>query len=373
MAKLEQMRAIFSKVEDPRARNACHKLFDIIFIALAATLAGATTCFQIAEFAEAKKPLLQKRLGLQHGVPSHDTFSRIFRIIDRKAFEAAFRDFTTLLAPALGIEEVVALDGKSVRNATEEGGRFLPLHLVNVWACKAGIALGQCKAPNRNEIIGALQLIEALSIEDTIVTADALFCRPDIARAILDKKADYVLALKANRPKLLKRAKALLAHSQHASSAEQEPGRSHGRFEHRTATVVRAKDLAQQFDFPGVAAVACIKTRRGVDKLPKTQKSRYFVLSRFMSAKRLLAVVRSHWGIENNLHWQLDVTFAEDHARARMDNAPENLAVLRKIALNVLKSYPAKMPLNHKVLRCGWDDNFLQLVLDHAAQSQQPQ
>lgn len=373
MSELEQMRAIFSKVEDPRAQNAFHKLFDIIFIAVSATLAGATTCFQMAQFAEAKQPLLEKMLGLEHGVPSHDTFSRVFRIIDPIAFEAAFREFTELLAPTLGIEGVVALDGKSLRNATEEGGRCLPLHLVNVWACEAGIALAQGKAPNRNEVAGALQVIELLSIEDTTVTADALFCRPDIAKAILDRRADYVLALKDNRPKLLEHAKSLIKRSEAASSAEQDTMRSHGRFEQRSATVVRDKELALQFDFPGAAAVACIKTRRGMDKPAKSHTCRYFLLSRFITAKQLLKVVRSHWGIENNLHWQLDVTFAEDKARTRLDNAPENLAVLRKIALNILKSFPRKMPLNHKVLRCGWDNHFLLQVLAHAAQPKQAQ
>lgn len=368
MPKLEKIRAIFSKVEDPRAHNTCHKLFDIIFIALAATLAGATTCFQMAEFAKAKQPLLQKLLGLEHGVPSHDTFSRFFRILDPTAFEAAFREFTDLLGAALGIEGVVALDGKSVRNATAEGGRFLPLHLVNVWACKAGIALAQCKAPNRNEVVGALQVLEPLSIEGTTVTADALHCRPDIAQAILDKQAHYALALKSNRPKMLSDAKARLKRAEAPSCAEHKTRRSHGRFERRRASLVRAPGMAEQFDFPGIAAVACIETWRGTTKLPRKPRLRYFLLSRFMSAKRLLGVVRSHWGIENNLHWQLDVTFGEDRGRARLDKAPENLAILRKIALNILKSHPAKMPLNHKILRSGWDNDFLLQVLAHAAQ-----
>lgn len=369
MDGLKKLRAVFSTLKDPRAINARHKLFDVIFIALCATLAGAKTCFQMAEFAKAKQEFLCQLLALEHSVPSHDTFSRVFRLLDATAFEATFRAFTGLFFEALARHEVVAFDGKAIRNAVAEGGRFTPLHMVNVWACDAGLALAQLKAPNRNEVAGALEVLDLLSIAGTILTADALHCRPDIAQRILDKNADYVLALKANHPKLLRAAKRCLDQARSVSRDEHPAERSHGRIERRRVTVVRALGLAEADGFPGLRAVACIETWRGAAKLPRKPTLRYFVLSRFMSAKRLRRIVRAHWGIENHLHWRLDVTFGEDKARTCLGNGPENLAVVRKTALNLLQAHPAKMPLNHKILRAGWRDDFL---LDIFAQASKP-
>jgi len=367
MAILTNLRAVFSPLNDPRAANARHKLFDVIFIALCATLAGAKTCFQMAEFAKAKEEFLCQLLAFEHGVPSHDTFSRVFRLLDAAAFEATFRRFTSLFFESLGKEEVVAFDGKAIRNAISQGSRFTPLHMVNVWACDAGLALAQLKAPNRNEVAGAIEVLGLLSIAGAVVTADALHCRPDVAQAILDKQADYVLGLKANHPKLLKAAKRCVDQADSPSRDEHAAVRSHGRIERRRVTVVRAVDLAQAHNFPGLRAVACIETWRGTSKLPAKPTLRYFALSRFMSAKRVRRIVRAHWGIENHLHWRLDVTFGEDKARACLGNGPENLAVLRKTALNLLQAHPAKMPLNHKILRAGWRDDFLLDIFANAS------
>lgn len=363
--RFKHLRSVFSTIKDPRAANARHKLFDVIFMALCATVAGARTCLQIAEFVKAKEEFLQQLLALEHGVPSHDTFSRIFRLLDPQAFEAAFRQFTRLFCRALDKDEVVAFDGKAIRNAIAEGGRFTPLHMVNVWACDAGLALAQFKAPNRNEVAGALEVLDLLSIAGTFVTADALHCRPDIAQAILDKQADYVLALKANRPRLLTAVKRCLEQARAPSRDEQPAVRSHGRFERRRVTVVRAPGLADAHNFPGLRAVACIETWRGENRLPRKPRRKYFVLSRFVAASRLRRIVRAHWGIENHLHWRLDVTFGEDKARTMLGHGPENLAVLRKTALNMLQAHPARMPLNHKILRAGWRDDFLLEILTH--------
>lgn len=367
MAKLKCLRQVFSRLKDPRAANARHQLFDVIFIALCATLAGCKTCFQFAEFAKSKEEFLCQLLALEHGVPSHDTFSRIFRILDPRAFEATFRHFTSLFCKALAKDTVVAFDGKAIRNAIAEGGRCSPLHMVNVWACDAKMVLAQFKAPNRNEVAGALEVLELLSIAGTFVTADALHSRPDIAQAILDKDADYVLALKANRPKLLSAVKHCIEQAAAPSRDEQPTVRSHGRFERRHITVVRAPSLVDQYDFPGLRAVACIATWRGKAKLPKNPTLKYFVLSRFVSAKRFAHIARAHWGIENHLHWCLDVTFGEDKARTCLGNGPENLALLRKTALNMLHAHPAKMPLNHKIMRAGWRDDFLLEIFAHAS------
>jgi predicted transposase YbfD/YdcC len=367
MPKFKRLRQVFSALKDPRAANARHRLFDVIFIALCATLAGSRTCFQIAAFAQAKEEFLCQLLALEHGVPSHDTFSRIFRILDPQAFEATFRHFTSLFCKALAKDTVVAFDGKAIRNAIAEGGRCSPLHMVNVWACDASIALAQFKAPNRNEVAGALEVLQLLSIAGTFVTADALHCRSDIAQAILDKGADYVLALKANHPKLLTAVKRCIEQAPAPSRDEQPTVRSHGRFERRRVSVVRTPGLADEHGFPGLRAVACIETWRGTTKLPKNPTLKFFVLSRFVSAKRLRRIARAHWSIENHLHWCLDVTFGEDKARTSLGNGPENLALLRKTALNMLNAHPAKMPLNHKILRAGWRDDFLLEIFAHAA------
>jgi predicted transposase YbfD/YdcC len=361
---MQQMRAIFGKLDDPRARNARFSLFDIIFIALAATLSGAETCFQISLFARTKQQALRELLGIRGRMPSHDTFSRIFRILDPQAFEATLRDLNDRLGLTVGKHDIVSFDGKSLRNATAEGGRFQPLHLVNVWAARAGMALAQFKAPNRNEVAGALRVLDLVQIEGAIVTADALHCRADIAQAILDKGADYVLALKANQPKLCQAVEACIKLAPDKDRATQPTQRRHGRFERRRATVVRIAEPTLLPRFPGVQAVARIEYWRGKSALPATPFVKLFLLSRLMSARSLLRTARDHWKIENHLHWRLDVTFGEDHSRARKDNAPQNIAVLRKIAINILSRDTHRLPTKHKILRAAWMPNSCSFLSD---------
>lgn len=366
MVELDFLRHALGSVKDPRAGNARHKLFDILFVALAATLANSKTCFQMALYAREKEAWLTELLGWRHGPPSHDTFSRVFRVLDPAFFEKAFRQLGKLVGQVLKHGSIVALDGKAVRNAVSDGKRYQPLHLVNLWACEERIALAQVKAPNRNEVAGALELLAGVSIAGAIVTTDALHCRRDICEAILAKGADYVLPVKGNRPKLLKDIIARFARTPPASRAEQKTCRSHGRFERRRATVIRAPGLAAEHGYAGIRAIGCIEAWRGLTKLPRKPRCRYFVLSTYMSANRLLHTSRSHWGIEADLHWSLDVVFGEDRARTCLDHAPENLAILRKIALNMLNGHPAKMPLNHKMKAAGWNNNFLLEILRHA-------
>jgi len=355
MVELEILRAAIEAIPDPRARNVRFTLFDILFVALAATVCSSTTCLHMAIFAQAKEAWLTTLLGWKHGPPSHDTFSRVFRILPPDTFDKAFRELGELVGAVLQEGSVVALDGKAVRNAVPaDGARYKPMHLVNLWACEQRIALAQVKAPNRNEVAGALELLASVDIAGAIVTTDALHCRADIAKAVLDKRANYVLALKGNQPLLLKAAKHHLESAAATSTAEQKPVRSHGRFERRRATVVRVSNLG----FPGIRAVACIQSWRGAKTLPRKPKCRYFVLSTFMSATRVLRIVRSHWGVEV-LHWTLDVIFGEDKARTRLDHAPQNLATLRKIALNILHAHPKKMALIHKIKTAGWNEDYL--------------
>src|SRR6202045_3198080 len=201
-----KLKKFFGRLPDPRAANARHDLLEILLIALAAVLCGAETCSDMVEFGQAKEELLRLFLRLEHGVPSHDTFSRVFRLLKPEAFEAAFRRFMAAFAKAnrLNLTGVVAIDGKALRGAVERGSRSEPLHLVNVWAVEARMSLAQQKAPGRNETAGALEVLALLSLEGCIITADALHCHRAMARTVLERGADYVLAIKANRGPLFK-------------------------------------------------------------------------------------------------------------------------------------------------------------------------
>jgi predicted transposase YbfD/YdcC len=365
---MRHFRKAFRRLPDPRAENARHDLLEILFIALAAVLCGATSCSEMEEFGHSKEGLLRLVLRLEHGIPSHDTFSRVLRLLNPRAFEAAFRRFMVAFAKANGLNltGVVAIDGKALCGAYERGGKATPLQLVNVFAVEARMALAQRKAPGRNEIAGALEVLDLLCLEGSVVTADALHCHRAFASAVLDRGGDYVLAIKANRGPLFKAVAQQFARSGKRRSAEQVELSSHDRREVRRATIMRNTSLVTVHEFPGVVAVGRItsrRRRRGHRADPPLV--RHYLLSKHMSPKRFLQVTRSHWGIENNLHWALDVHFGEDGNRARKDNAPENLAILRKLALNIHRTHPYRASLRRKIKRAGWDDAYLMATLGH--------
>jgi predicted transposase YbfD/YdcC len=362
---MEKFETCFSAVPDPRAANALHDLTEVLFIALSALLCGAESCVDMADFGRAKQGFLRQVLRLPHGIPSHDTFSRVFRALDPQGFEAAFRHFMAAFGRANRIKGVVAIDGKAVRGAFARGCKTTPLHLVNVWAAEARLALAQRTAPGRNEVAGVLEALALLSLKGCIVTADALHCRRDTATAILDRGGDYVLALKENRPTLWSDACQAIAAARHRDQAQAEQPVSHGRYEWREITVVRAAALAGKHDFPGLRAVARLTSHRKVEGKETEVVVRLFLLSRPISAKRLLDVIRQHWGIENRLHWVLDVVLNEDRARNRKDHGPENLAILRKLALNLLRLHPDAASIRRKIKRAAWDDTFLLSLLAH--------
>jgi predicted transposase YbfD/YdcC len=358
----------FRRLADPRADNARHDLLEVLFIALAATLCGASCCSEMADFGESKEGLLRLVLRLEHGIPSHDTFSRVFRLLKPEAFERAFRRFMAAFAKSNGLNltGVVAIDGKALRGAYERGGRATPLQMVNVFAVDARMVLAQQKAPGRNETAGALEVLELLCLEDCIVTADALHCHRAFASAVLDRGGDYVLAIKANRGPLFKAVTQQFARSGKRRVAEQIDESTHDRRETRRATIMRNTSLAAVHRFPGVAAVGRITSRRRLrGQRADPPLVRYYLLSKYTSPKRLLQISRSHWAIENKLHWVLDVQFAEDGNRARKDNAPENFAILRRLALNILRTHPDSASIRRKIKRAGWDDSFLMAALSH--------
>ncbi len=354
---MERFTKCFSSLVDPRKNQAQHDLTEMLFIALLATLSGATTCCDIELFGQAKEALLRTVLVLEHGIPSHDTFSRVFRILDPDSLEKVFRRFTKAFATTAKIRGVVAIDGKALRRAYERGQSHMPPVMVTAWSAMTRMALANVRAPGNNEAAGALLLIELLQLKDCVVTADALHCHRGMAKAIVERGGDYVLAVKNNQPGLLRDAKAAI------SAAERKKAKrtttkdaDHGRKEARTAIVATVSDMAKKHDFPGLRAVARITSKRGSDKTVQ----RYFLLSQCYKPAELLRIVREHWGIENLLHWTLDVVLDEDQTRSRKDHAPANLAVMRRLALNIARAHPdTKNSVRGKLKRAAWDDSFL--------------
>jgi predicted transposase YbfD/YdcC len=363
---MDRFHECFGDLPDPRSDNTSHELVEILFIAFLACLCGAKSCAAMEEFGLAKEPLLRTILSLKHGIASHDTFSAVFRMLDPHAFEAAFQRFTQAFGAAAGLRKlkgVVAVDGKSLRRAYEAGQSHMPKMMVSLWGTQTRIALANVLAQNNNEAEAALQLIGLVALKGCVVTADALHCHRDMAKAIVEKGGDYVLAVKNNQPNLLADAQAALAAAarKQPKSAAAKDAR-HGRKESRKAIVAPVKIMAITHDFPGLKAVARITSRRGKDK----PLERYFLLSRLYKPDQVLRIVRAHWGIENGLHWPLDVVLEEDLARNRKDNAPENLAVLRRMVLNVARAHPdTKTSLRLKLMRAGWDEAFLFDLIRH--------
>jgi predicted transposase YbfD/YdcC len=363
-----KFKKVFRGLPDPRAANALHELFEILVIALAAVLCGAKGPTDMALFGRSKEKLLRQFLRLEYGIPSHDTFSRVFRALDPEAFEQGFRRFMAAFAKANGIKltGVVAVDGKALRGAYERGKSSTPLQMVNVFATEARMALASRKAPGRNEAKGALEVLSMLSLEGCIVTGDALHCNRPFAAAVLKRGAHYALALKQNQSKLFDAVAHRFARAGKRSLAKRREPSTHDRHEARRATVIRDTSVAAANRFPGVVALARITSRRRLHgRRADKPVVRYYLLSKYTPAKRLLQIVRSHWGIENQLHWVLDVVFDEDGGRTRKDNGPENLAILRRFAVNIIRSHPDPISMRQKVKRAGWDDAFLLDLLSH--------
>ncbi len=285
---MDRFHECFGALEDPRADNAQHDLVEVLFIALLASLCGARDCTAMAVFGRAKEPLLRSILSLPHGVPSHDTFARIFRMLDPEAFEAAFRRFMTAFAASakLGPQEgVVALDGKALRRAYEHGQSHMPRVMVTLWGAQTRMTLASTEALDGNEADAALRLVDLVQLKGCVVTADALHCHRTMAAAITARGGDYVLAVKGNQSKLAHDAEAALAARRSATPAHTEET-AHGRTETRTAVVVPAAHMAVTHDFPQLAAVARVESRRGAD--PPVVRT--FLLSRRYKPETLLRI-----------------------------------------------------------------------------------
>lgn len=368
---MERFTACFAELEDPREDNARHDLHEILLIALCALLCGAEDCSEMAAFGRAKEGFLRQFLTLRHGIPSHDTFSRVFRLLDPVQFHACFLRFMQDFAQTA--QGVIAIDGKTLRRSFDRAAQKSPLHLVSAWAAGSRLLLGQLATEEKsNEITAVPKLLEMLSLKGTIITADALNCQRSIAAKVVEKGGDYVLALKGNQGTLLEDVRLYLddpANAPVLSIGKPEVDADHGRIETRQAFVCTKIDWLAEHDWPGLAALGKVVRTREI-KSTVTQETAYYLLSSELSPARFGAVARGHWGIENSLHWVLDVTMNEDQSRNRKDHGPQNLALLRRWALNTCKLEGSKGSIKGKLKRAGWNDNFLARLLTLAGQDQ---
>lgn len=332
-------------------------------IALCTVLCGGESCVDMADFAEEKEGFLREFLVLENGLPSHDTFSRVFRALDPAQFRRCFQDFMGRFAETCG--GVIAIDGKVLRRSFDTASAKSALHMVSAWGCEQRLVLGQIATDAKsNEITAVPKLLEMLSLKGCIVTVDALNCQREIARQIVDQGGDYALALKGNQGTLHDDVRRFLDdRASEKVTAEPAVDGDHGRIETRIATVSTAIDwLQEDHQWPGLKAIGKIVRRRETGTKTTTETA-YYLLSTPLAAECFGQVVRAHWGVENRLHWMLDVTMNEDQARNRLDNGPNNLAVLRHMALNILNVQKSKISNRRKIKRAGWSNAFLANLL----------
>lgn len=359
---------VFADLPDPRRQtnNTRHGLVDILTLAVCAVIGGAETWDAIAEYGRSKADFFRRFLELPNGIPSPDTFSRVFARLDPTAFADRFGRWMASACEATGLVPV-AVDGKSARRAKKATATGC-LHTVSAWATQGRLTLGQVAVgEGSNEVAAIPELLRTLDLAGAIVTIDAAGCQTDNARIIREGQGHYLLCVKGNQPGLLQAVEAVFAHAREDGfeSVEfdhhAEGGDGHGREEHRSVAVIY-DPVGLPEDWPGVKAVAEVAREREAGG-KKTRTVHYYVSSHAGTALEMAGVIRGHWGIENGLHWVLDVVFHEDQSRVREGYAGENLALLRRVALALLKRSPGKGSTPTKRLKAGWDDEFLLQVL----------
>lgn len=367
MPPATDLETYFGDLPDPRIGAKCdHRLLDIVLIAICAVIAGAESWDEIALFGEAKAAWLNQWLELPNGIPSHDTFERVFRKLDAHAFQERFLAWVQAVFQVTE-GQVIAIDGKTVRG-TRDGSGKANLHLVSAWASANGLSLGQLKVNGKsNEITAIPDLLALLVLKGCIVTIDAMGCQTAIAKQIVDQQADYVLAVKKNQGTLYQHLEETFAFADDPRWRQPPPDyaetleRGHGRLEKRQCWALPDTE-AQANGWTGCQTLVRVRRERQLAGRTE-QETAYFISTLPAQANRLLACTRAHWGIENSLHWVLDLVFHEDHARTRTGDGAENLALLRRIALNLIKQHPAKGSLKGKRYRAALDEDFLLEVL----------
>lgn len=362
---------IFSTLVDPRVENhnLRHKMTDILIISFLAVVCGANDWTDVTEFGECKKEWLKDFLDLPNGIPSPITFRRFFSLLDPVQFEECFTNWVQ----SLDIEikgDIIAIDGKASRASRNRGDRAL--HMLSAWSCNNGLVLGQCRVDRKtNEIKMLPELIKRLKIAGSIVTSDALNCQKSIAKDILEQEADYILAVKKNQKNLYNSIQDAFDYIESKDESTdinhfQSINGEHGRIETRKYSVLSAKYLFDIEDpWPGLKTIARVASTREIGDEISSQ-TRYFISSLPTIAEKIANGIRSHWHIENKLHWTLDVAFDDDRARSRVKNSGENFTILKHITLNLLKkSDLRKRSIKVKRKRAGWDHVYLANVLQN--------
>lgn len=363
----------FVNLEDPRVdRTKLHKLLDILVIAICAVICGADNWQEVQLFGEAKEAWFRTFLELPNGIPSHDTFWRVFAKLDPEQFQQSFVSWIASVSEVTR-GQVIAIDGKTLRRSHDKGLGRGAIDMVSAWAAANHLVLGQVKVDEKsNEITAIPELLRVLEVSGCIITIDALGCQKDIAETIIDQQADYVLALKENHGRLYEDVVKLFDDLEasdfraYAYSYDQTVNKNHGRLETRTCYVIADQSILTHLrnaEWKGLQSVVKVHSRRQLGE-EVSEKDRYFISSLASDAQHLLKAVRTHWSIENQLHWVLDIAFREDESRIRKNHGPENFAVLRHIALNLIKQEKTqKASIKGKRLKAGWDEDYLLKIL----------
>jgi predicted transposase YbfD/YdcC len=355
----------FRDMPDARQRGkVVYPLDEVLLLCLLAVLAGAETFVDIARFGDKKIEFLRRFRPFCDGTPSHDHLGDIFATLDAEHFQRCFVSWVAALTGAAA--EVIAIDGKTSRRSFQKKGGKTAIHMVSAFAARQRLVLGQVKvAEKSNEIVAIPKLLDMLAVEGAIVTIDAMGCQRDIAQKIIDKKADYVLALKGNQGLLREDVEVFVAEQKAASfqnttiSRDETVDGDHGRIETRTTTVIHDTAwLQDRHDWPGLKAVVMVESTREIDGKIE-QETRFYITSLVLLANLLGPIIRSHWAVENSLHWVMDMIFRDDECRVRTEHAPANFTTIKHMAHNLIRKAPGKDSLRLRRKTAAWDDDFL--------------